>query len=121
MSPLQDRIIQYGSTIRPQWPFVTKNGKPINVQLRASLNSHDGGFLIDAACECLGVIGVPDFMAGPALESGQLQQILQPYTVNPRGIYVVYPEAQFLSQRTRTLVEFMVRALSAEEQPSASD
>jgi len=110
------RIIQYGSTIRPQWSFVS-NGRPVSIQLKASMNSHDGGFLIDAASDGLGVIRVPDFMAQPALDSGRLIQVLQPFSVSPRGIHVVYPEARYLNRRTRALVEFLVSEMASGGQP----
>lgn len=102
------RIIQFGSSKRPKWTFTSPKGKDIVVSLTASMNSHDGAFLIDAAEQGLGIVRVPDFLAKASLDAGRLVQILEPYAINPRGVYIVYPEARYLPQRTRALMEFLL-------------
>ena len=105
------RIIQFGSSKRPKWTFTSLKGKDIVVPLSASMNSHDGAFLIDAAEQGLGVIKVPDFLAKGSLESGRLVQILKPFDIKPRGIYIIYPEARYLPHRTRALMEFLLERI----------
>ena len=102
------RIIQYGSSRRPKWTFTPRRGKDITVALSASLNSHDGGFLIAAAEQGLGIVRVPDFMARNSLDTGQLVQILTPYTAKPLGVYFVYAANRFLPHRTRALMEHLL-------------
>ncbi len=102
------RIIQFGSAKRPKWSFTSASGKTTTVSLSASMNSHDGEFLIDAA-ECgLGIVRVPDFLARTSLDNGRLIQILKPFDLKPRGIYIVYPSARYLPQQTRVLMEFLL-------------
>ncbi len=102
------RIIQFGSSKRPKWTFTSPEGKDTTIALTASMNSHDGGFLIAAAEHGLGVVRVPDFLASASLESGRLVQILASYKPKPRGINFVYPATKYLPQRTRALMDFLL-------------
>ena len=102
------RIIQYGSAKRPKWMFRTPGKKDLQIALNATLNSHDGAFLINAAMEGLGIVRVPDFLARSALENGQLVQILEPFELAPEGVYFVYPATRYLPQRTRALIDFLI-------------
>ncbi len=106
------RIIQFGSSKRPKWTFKKNSGKTITVPLTASMNSHDGAFLISAAEQDLGIVRVPDFMAQSSLDSGLLVQLLKPYQLNPRGIFIVYPTARYLPHRTRALMEYLLDNVS---------
>jgi len=101
-------IIQFGSTKRPTWTFHASSGKTTDVKLSATLNSHDGAFLIEAAEHALGIIRVPDFLAKPSLDSRRLVQLLTPYAQQPRGIFIVYPSSRYLPQRTRALMEHLL-------------
>jgi len=78
------------------------------VPLNASMNSHDGEFLIHAAEDGQGIVRVPDFLAKASLESGRLVQLLQPFELKPRSIHIVHPSNRYLPQRTRTLMEFLL-------------
>ncbi len=102
------RIVQFGSSKRPKWMFTSPKGKDIIVPLTASMNSHDGAFLIDAAEQGLGIVRVPDFLAKTSLDTGRLVQILKSYEIKSRGIYIIYPEARYLPHRTRALMEFLL-------------
>lgn len=108
------RIIQFGSTKRPKWSFSAKGGKSATVPLIASLNSHDGEFLINAAEHGLGIVRVPDFLAQTSLNTGRLVQVLQSFEHKPRGIYIVYPSARYLPHRTRVLMDFLLDSFSAD-------
>jgi len=102
------RIIQFGSSKRPKWTFTSTTGKKVIVPLTASLNSHDGAFLIDAAERGLGIVRVPDFLAQESLDNGRLVQLLPQYKLKPRGVFIVYPSARYLPHRTRALMEYLL-------------
>ncbi len=108
------RIIQFGSAKRPKWSFTTAKGKTTTVSVTASLNSHDGEFLIDAAEHGLGIVRVPDFLAQSSLDSGQLVQVLENYELEPRGIFIVYPSARYLPQQTRALMQYMLEGFESD-------
>jgi len=102
------RVIHYGSAKRPKWTFTMHSGKAMSVSLTASLNSHDGDFLVLAAENGLGIVRLPDFLANASLEAGRLVQILEPFELKPRDINFVYPAAKYLPHRIRTLIEFLI-------------
>lgn len=102
------RIIQFGSSKRPKWDFTATSGKKITVPLSASMNSHDGAFLIEAAEQGLGIVRVPDFLVKPSLDSGRLVQLLKPFELKPQGIFIVYPTTRYLPYRTRELMEYLL-------------
>lgn len=108
----EHRIIQFGSSKRPKWTFKKNSGKTTTVPLTASMNSHDGAFLISAAEHDLGIVRVPDFMAQSSLDSGRLVQLLKPFQLKPRGIFIVYPTARYLPHRTRALMEYLLDNVS---------
>ncbi len=112
------RIIQYGATRRPKWSFTrkasstespsSKRAATTTIPLVASMNSHDGEFLINAAEDGQGIVMVPDFLASASLESGRLLQLLKPYEQAPRGVNIVYPSKRYLPHRTRVFMEFLI-------------
>jgi len=108
------RIIQFGSTKRPKWSFKSFNGKTITVPLRAAINSHDGEFLVNAAEHGLGIIRVPDFLAQSSLDSGLLVRLLEPFELEPRGVFMVYPTARYLPHRTRKLMDYLIDKVGAQ-------
>ncbi len=114
------RIIQFGHAKRPKWNFNTTKGKDLTVQLCATLNSHDGEFLIQAAEQGLGVVRVPDFLAKPSVESGKLVQVLGSFAQKPRGIYIIYPTARFLPRHTRALMEYLLDNVANQYEQSSS-
>lgn len=106
------RIIQFGSAKRPKWNFHSSSGKSISVPLTASMNSHDGAFLIEAAERGLGIVRVPDFLVKSSLESGRLVQLLDTYELKPRGIHIIYPTTRYLPHKTRVLLEYLLDKVS---------
>jgi len=102
------RILQFGPSKRPKWAFKSASGKKITVQLTASMNSHDGSFLVEAAEKGLGVVRIPDFLAKESLDNGCLVQLLSAYELKPRSISIVYPTARYLPPRTRALMEHLM-------------
>ena len=102
------RLLTYGPSRRFKWSFGDTGGKELSVSLTASMNSFDGGFLVDAAERALGVVRLPDFMVREPLAAGRLVRVLERYELEPRGVFVVYPTSRYLPQRTRALVDFLL-------------
>lgn len=102
------RIIQYGSTKRPKWHFLSPTHKRITVSLQATMNAHDGEFLVGAAEDAQGIVRVPDFLAQASIDAGRLIELLPEYKDKPRGVHIVYPGSRYLPHRTRILMEFLI-------------
>ncbi|MEN5093671.1 LysR family transcriptional regulator [Pseudomonas protegens] len=59
----------------------------------------------------LGIGALPDFVAQPLLDSGQLLRVLPEQRLPSRQIYALYPSQRHLSQKVRVFVDFLVEAL----------
>lgn len=60
-----------------------------------------------------GVALLPAWLAQSALEAGQLLPVLPEYTFAQQGIYAVYPDAQHVSAKVRTFIDFMRTRVNA--------
>ena len=54
---------------------------------------------------------LPDFELIAALEKGELVRILPDYSAQTVSVYAVYPSRQFLPEKTRVLVDFLISTL----------
>ena len=52
---------------------------------------------------------MPDFIAAPALESGELVSVLDDYVPRDGGIYAVYPHRRYLPAKIRLFVDFLAQ------------
>ena len=62
-----------------------------------------------AAIAGLGFAPLPDFIAKPALESGQLVSVLEEWVPRGGGIFAVYPHRRYLPVKIRVFVDFLVQ------------
>lgn len=105
------KILQFGFARRPKWKFTSKGGKESVVTLQTSLNSQDGGFLLNAAQQGHGIVRLPDFLVRESLNNGKLIQLLPEFSPKRRGVYMLYPASKYLPYRTRQLMEFLLQEL----------
>ena len=96
---------------REGWTFFTADGKPINVQLRGQFFANNGEVLKQAAIAGVGIAYLPDFEMEDALLSGELVRILPDYIAPSVTVYAVYPSRQFLPEKTRAVVDFLIHEL----------
>jgi DNA-binding transcriptional LysR family regulator len=60
-----------------------------------------------AAIAGLGVAMIPDFVAKPRAECGELTTILEDYMPAGGGIYAIYPHRRYLPAKVRRFVDFL--------------
>lgn len=96
---------------REGWPFFDSQGKPITVQVRGQFFANNGEVLKQAAIAGVGVAYLPDFEVNDALLSGELVRLLPNYAAPSVAVYALYPTRQFLPEKTRALVEFLIHEL----------
>jgi DNA-binding transcriptional LysR family regulator len=87
------------------WPFVV-DGQPLAVPVSGSLSINSSAALMSAAIAGAGVVRVPTYLAGPALQDGRLHPLLQAYAAPPQTAYLVYTHGRYLLPKVRVLVEF---------------
>ncbi len=122
-------LVQYGTPQTPQelathrgliytnvsqrqgWTFFDSQGKPMTVQVRGQFFANNGEVLKQAAIAGVGVAYLPDFEVNDALLSGELVRLLPDYAAPALSVYALYPTRQFLPEKTRALVEFLIHEL----------
>ncbi len=96
------------------WPYLAKaDGSAVTqVSVDGRLKFSNAEVCLQAACDGLGVARLPTFVAGNALQSGQLHTVLDPFETEPLGLFALYPPSKHLAQTSRTLIDFLVDAFS---------
>ncbi|CAK6488144.1 HTH-type transcriptional regulator DmlR [Pantoea sp. Nvir] len=89
------------------WPFASEEGETVTVPVRGRVRFANTEACLQAAVAGLGIARLPDFIAAPALQRGDIVPVLADYDVPPLGLFALYPAARHLAQRTRLLVDFL--------------
>jgi DNA-binding transcriptional LysR family regulator len=96
---------------REGWRFYAADGQETNIQVQGPLCANNGEVLKQAAVAGLGIAMLPDFEPQDELRNGTLVPILPGYHAAAVSVYAVYPSRQFLPEKTRAVVDFLVQAL----------
>jgi DNA-binding transcriptional LysR family regulator len=100
-----------GHSFWPDWPL-QKAGKRKTIRPMGPLVTDNAEAALVAAIEGLGVTLAADWLAGPALRSGQLVEVLPGWTVKAGGgVYAVMPPGRLVPAKTRAFVEFLSTTL----------
>ena len=91
-------------------------GHPRNVRIRGNVRCDSGRALLDAALKGVGIVQLPDYYVGPALDAGTLIPLLTHYQEDDDGIWAVYPHNRHLSPKVRMLLDYFADSLGV---PSA--
>lgn len=91
-----------------QWSFTNTTGEKELIKVPSVITSNNGTFLLQAAIKGSGLIMSPDFLCYKALRLGQLVPVL-PDCFKPIAVpaYAIYPQNRHLSQRVRSLIDFL--------------
>jgi DNA-binding transcriptional LysR family regulator len=90
------------------WPFMRENGEMFSVSVSGPIEANSPLTTRAAAVAGLGFAPLPDFIAQPALDSGQLVPVLDEWTPRGGGIFAVYPHRRYLPAKIRVFVDFLV-------------
>ncbi len=129
-----DALAKYGTPKKPQdlaklpciidtngrwlsnWPFMRENGEMFSVAVSGPLEANSPLTTRAAAVAGLGFAPLPDFIAAPALESGQLVSVLDEWVPRGGGIFAVYPHRRYLPAKIRVFVDFLAQWFKQREQ-----
>ncbi len=93
---------------RQTWHFIAEDGKKTAFDLPAIISANNGDFLCQSAIDGLGLIMSPDFICYKAIRQKQLLPLLSEYLCdNTIEGYAIYPQTRHLSQRVRSLVDYL--------------
>lgn len=95
------------------WRFPDGDGH-VAVKGRTRLRADNGDLLRDAAIAGLGVVVLPTFIAGEAIEAGTLEVLLRDYPPRQTSMHIVMPPGRALTARVRALVDFLVARFGPE-------
>ena len=101
------------------WHF-KREGEERTVPVSGSLRGNNGGALVGAAVEGLGVIFEPSFLVYEALRDGTLVQLLPEWESEKLWVYAVYPNRKFLAPKVRSFIDFLVERFGPEPYWDAS-
>lgn len=97
------------------WSLHGAKGKH-DIQVNGPLVSTSADALTQAAISGLGIAFLVDWVAKDAFDSGQLETILDDYTLStkkdPAAIYIIYPSGRFVSARLRSFIDHAVDYMS---------
>jgi len=100
--------LSYGhSTSEARWQFRGPDGSH-RVPVSGPLSANNGEVLCDAAIAGLGIALLPTFIAGAALQMGELVTVLDAYVPAGGGLHAIYPKSRHLTAKVRVFIDFMV-------------
>jgi DNA-binding transcriptional LysR family regulator len=105
------RCLVYSLAKSPtRWSLMRKSRK-VSVELRGPLSANSSLALAAAAGAGAGIALLPTVTASEALARGQLEPVLSDWNAEPQALYAVYPRHHQVSQRVRSLVDFLAARL----------
>ena len=87
--------------------FSGPEGNTISVPVSGPVEVNSPQATLRAAKAGLGVAIIPDFIAVPSIQSGDLVTLLDDYIAKDRGIYAVYPHRRYLPAKVRSFVDYL--------------
>lgn len=87
--------------------FTAADGSLISVAVKGPIEVNSPQASLRAARAGLGIAIVPDFIALPFIQSGELVTLLDDFITKDRGIYAVYPHRRYLPAKVRSFVDFL--------------
>lgn len=110
VSELPDHDCVVFATTGPRWEFMSQQGL-IGIDVRPKLRSNDGAAICDAAIAGSGIALLTDYMAGPAIRSGQLVEILPEFEVPDIWLKALVPGTRIALPRVRMLLDWLKQHL----------
>lgn len=98
--------IRYGKS----WPFVI-DGEEFQVEVSGNYSSNTVGSIKRMGVAGLGIGMAPYYALSEAIIAGKIVTLFEQYEALTFGIYALYPQKQHLSNRVRTLIDFLSKEL----------
>lgn len=110
---LRHDCLRYGREGQNGWEL-ERHGKLRIFDVRGPVLSNNGEVLRDAAISGLGIVLLPEFIVGPALENGSLVPILDAFQPGSLSLHALYPQHRQRSEVTRVFLDFLQERLKAQ-------
>lgn len=96
------------------WDFV-RGDERIRVRPPGRIAVNDSNAYLAAALAGMGVAQMPLFALCPYLRSGQVELLMENWSVEPVPLHVVYPQNRHLSAKVRVFVEWIAELFAEHE------
>jgi DNA-binding transcriptional LysR family regulator len=96
------------------WHLTAADGTVLNISPIGSLRTNSGAVLKVAALAGHGLVCLPTYLVGDALQSGRLVTVLDDYTAPPLTLRALYPHNRHLSAKVRAFVDFLAARFGRE-------
>jgi DNA-binding transcriptional LysR family regulator len=93
-----------------RWEFQSPEGL-IGIDVRPKLRTNDGAAICQAAIAGSGIAVLTDYLSDPALQAGQLVEILQPFDVPGIWLKALVPSNRIELPRVRMLLDWLEQNL----------
>ena len=100
-------VVDTNSRYYNNWRFELPGGGVQSVSVSGPLEVNSPIASTRAAIAGIGVAMIPDFVAGPKRDCGELVTILEEYMPRDGGIYAIYPHRRYLPAKVRRFVDFL--------------
>lgn len=91
------------------WPFRGDGGEMLSVAVTGPIEVNSPLTARAAAVSGLGFSILPDFIAAPEIEAGNLVALMDERMYSGGGIFAVYPHRRYLPAKVRVFVDFLVQ------------
>jgi DNA-binding transcriptional LysR family regulator len=98
------------TTSGARWEFQTQQGL-MGIDVRPKLRTNDGAAICQAAISGSGIALLADYLAAPAIQTGRLVEILQPYEVPDVWLKALVPTNRIELPRVRMLLDWLEQNL----------
>jgi DNA-binding transcriptional LysR family regulator len=107
------RGLTYGHQAAPEtWRFQNPSGEDASVRPRSVIRANNGDVLVPSLIAGVGVAVLPDFIVGPGLADGRLEEVLTEWTAAPIALHLVMPPGGPRPARVEALASYLAKALS---------
>jgi DNA-binding transcriptional LysR family regulator len=96
------------------WHLTAADGTVLNISPMGNLRSNSGAVLIVAAFAGHGLVYLPTYFVGEALQSGRLVTVLDDYIAPPLTRRALHPHNRHLSAKVRAFVDFLAARFGRE-------
>ena len=109
----QHRCFAYTYVSTPNvWHYTNAAGEQASVRPGGPLRVNNGEALMPALIAGLGIADLPDFIAGDAIASGELEVILKGWKQTEAAVHLVMPPGGPRPARVEVLAEFLTKHFS---------
>ena len=100
-------------TVVNEWVFF-RAGETKTVRVSGNYQVNNSEALRESLVQGLGVGRLPTFIAGEDIKAGRLIPLLDQYVMPHKTLYAVFPEKQYLPEKVRVFLQFVIQNLGGE-------